>query len=143
MLGFTRHERLDVKKPGPPAAPPPSAPLAVHESVLNKEIIPAHIESPRSKKLVSEHVTDEDHGAHSVDTEYAHVYFKTPIDNWRDGERIVQAIAEQLNMQNYLTYIRVDQHEVSFRVEANPERRTASEVAKAINDNRFKVGNHV
>lgn len=24
MLAFTRHERLDVKKPGPPAEPPPS-----------------------------------------------------------------------------------------------------------------------
>lgn len=23
MLAFTRHERLDVKKPGPPAEPPP------------------------------------------------------------------------------------------------------------------------
>ena len=53
MLGFTRHERLDVKKPGPPAAPPPSS-QSPHEtpklSVVNKkdegnkEVLPAHIE---------------------------------------------------------------------------------------------------
>lgn len=33
MLGFTRHERLDVKKPGPPPLPP--------EHTL--EVLPQHI----------------------------------------------------------------------------------------------------
>lgn len=59
MLGFTRHERLDVKKPGPPAAPPPSS-QSPHEmpklpetkieneptekrDEINKEVLPAHI----------------------------------------------------------------------------------------------------
>lgn len=53
MLGFTRHERLDVKKPGPPAAPPPSsqspheppkldAPVS-HSSATTKEVLPMHI----------------------------------------------------------------------------------------------------
>lgn len=58
MLGFTRHERLDVKKPGPPAAPPPSH-LSPNETPklndtstakqqqqsttdVNKEVLPAH-----------------------------------------------------------------------------------------------------
>lgn len=49
MLGFTRHERLDVKKPGPPAGPPPSsqspheAPTAKAVIDVNKEVVPSHI----------------------------------------------------------------------------------------------------
>lgn len=53
MLGFTRHERLDVKKPGPPAEPPPSS-QSPHETPklpesndkkedINKEVLPTHI----------------------------------------------------------------------------------------------------
>lgn len=53
MLGFTRHERLDVKKPGPPAAPPPSS-QSPHETPkllestdkkvdINKEVLPTLI----------------------------------------------------------------------------------------------------
>lgn len=48
------------------------------------------------------------------------------------------ALAELLNMQGYFTHPRVDRHEVSFRVEANPDRKTAADVAKQINDSRFK-----
>lgn len=136
MLGFTRHERFDVKKPGPLVVPPP--PPAQSQ---NKEVLPvADVDTPKTKKLVIEgggHPT-EDHGVHSVDTEYAHVKFTTPVDNWRDGERIVQAIGEQLNMVAFFSHIRVDQHEVSFRVDTNPEKKTAMDVAKAINDPRFK-----
>lgn len=131
MLGFTRHERLDVKKPGPLIVPPNSA--------VNKEVLPATlVDTPKTKKVVIEGHQTEDHGIHSVDAEYAHVKFTTVVDNWRDGERIVQAIGEQLNLAKYLTHIRVDQHEVSFRVDTNPEKKTATDVAKAINDPRFK-----
>ncbi|XP_055685067.1 receptor-type tyrosine-protein phosphatase N2 isoform X2 [Lutzomyia longipalpis] len=146
MLGFTRHERLDVKKPGPPAAPPPSS-QSPHEapklSVVpqgNKEVLPAHFmmdESPKIKKVLHDG-TDEDHAPHSVDMEYAHVIFKTPIDSWRDGARIVTALSEMLHMQTYFTHPRVDRHEVSFRVEANPEKKTASDIARAINDSRVR-----
>lgn len=47
MLGFTRHERLDVKKPGPPAAPPIEV-AAEKKSLVkegNKEVLPAHLNS--------------------------------------------------------------------------------------------------
>lgn len=47
MLGFTRHERLDVKKPGPPAAPPLDV-AAEKKSIVkegNKEVLPAHLNS--------------------------------------------------------------------------------------------------
>lgn len=44
-----------------------------------------------------------------------------------------------LNMEKYLTHYRVDRHEVSFFVEDNPEKKTATDIAKAINDSRFKV----
>ncbi|KAG5684010.1 hypothetical protein PVAND_013263 [Polypedilum vanderplanki] len=74
----------------------------------------------------------------SVDTEYVHIILKNPIDNWKDGARIVQALGEMLNLQNFFTHMRVDRHEVSFRVEQNPEKNTALDVAKSINDSRFK-----
>lgn len=49
MLGFTRHERLDVKKPGPPAAPPSPVEVAAEKKSLvkegNKEVLPAHLNS--------------------------------------------------------------------------------------------------
>lgn len=50
----------------------------------------------------------------------------------------MQALGEMLNLQNYFTHTRVDRHEVSFKVEQNPERKTAVDVAKSINDSRFK-----
>lgn len=82
ILGFTRRERLDVKKPGPPAAPPPSS---QSPSEPPKETAPsqdkAHGEEgekrPKSKKELFAH-TDDDHAPHSVDTEYAHVILKNP-----------------------------------------------------------------
>lgn len=43
-----------------------------------------------------------------------------------------------LNMQSYFTHPRVDRHEVSFKVEPNPEKKTAADIAKFINDTRFK-----
>lgn len=60
------------------------------------------------------------------------------IENWTDGPRIVAALADTLNMQNFFTFSRVDRHEISFRVEPNPEKKTATDVARAINDSRFK-----
>lgn len=62
MLGFTRHERLDVKKPGPPAAPPPQSQSPNEPPKLNatkekkeapidvtKEVLPDHF---RGKRLI-------------------------------------------------------------------------------------------
>uniref|UniRef100_A0A182RVJ8 Receptor-type tyrosine-protein phosphatase N2 n=1 Tax=Anopheles funestus TaxID=62324 RepID=A0A182RVJ8_ANOFN len=142
ILGFTRRERLDVKKPGPPAAPPPSGqspsePPKEMAPTAEKPAEDGEDKRPKSKKELFAH-TDDDHAPHSVDTEYAHVILKNPIDNWKDGSRIVAALAELLNMQGYFTHPRVDRHEVSFRVEANPDRKTAADVAKQINDSRFK-----
>lgn len=82
MLGFTRHERLDVKKPGPMLGPPPSVNEDLQRAAnktQNKEHLPDHIkgsnEAQKKKKVVSEH-SDEDHAPHTVDTEYAHVFVK-------------------------------------------------------------------
>ncbi|XP_065357911.1 receptor-type tyrosine-protein phosphatase N2 [Calliphora vicina] len=143
MLGFTRHERLDVKKPGPLVGPPPSAKEDLTRktnSTENKEHLPAHIkgsnEAIKKKKVVKEH-SDEDHAPHTVDTEYAHVFVKNPIDSWSDGVRIMNELANILHMQGYFTYLTVQPHEVSFRVDSNnPERKTATDIARAINENR-------
>ncbi|KAG4070861.1 hypothetical protein HA402_011087 [Bradysia odoriphaga] len=148
MLGFTRHERLDVKKPGPPAAPPPSS-QSPHETPklpenvdekqeINKEVLPTHIKDdplPKIKKVLH---TDNDHGPHSVDTDYTHVILKSSVDDWNHGRRIVAALADMLNMQNYFVFSNLARHEITFRVEENPEKKTAADVARAINDNRFK-----
>lgn len=79
MLGFTRHERLDVKKPGPPA----DIPLEDHPAI-NSTAAKNHIDAvnkdgvlPKIKKEL--HLEgDEDHAPHSVDTQFAHVILKTP-----------------------------------------------------------------
>jgi receptor-type tyrosine-protein phosphatase N len=142
IMGFQRHERLDVKKPGPqpPQAPPSSQ--SPHEAPKvddrNLEHLPAHMKMEDMPKMKKQMHSDLDHANYSVDTEYAHVILKNSLDNWKDGARIVQALGEMLNLQNFFTHTRVDRHEVSFRVEANPEKKTALDVAKSINDSRFK-----
>jgi receptor-type tyrosine-protein phosphatase N len=142
IMGFTRHERLDVKKPGPPPQIPPSSQSPheppTDEKSADSDINPAYFKADDASKAKKVIHGEEDHGSFSVDTEYAHVILKNPLDNWKDGARIVQALGEMLNLQNYFTHPRVDRHEVSFRVEPNPEKKTASDVAKSINDSRFK-----
>lgn len=59
------------------------------------------------------------------------------MDTWNDGSRVISAIADMLNMKDMLTSIRVDRHEIAFRVENNPN-KTAFDVARAINDGRFR-----
>lgn len=58
MLGFTRHERLDVKKPGPPAAPPPSSQSPHETPKLPETIIPKETEKrdERNKEVLPEHI---------------------------------------------------------------------------------------
>lgn len=139
IMGFTRHERLDVKKPGPqPPKPPPSDSPQETPKVDNRNLeqLPEHMKSEVTKKQV--HNMQDDHANYSVDEEFAHVILKNSLDNWKEGARIVAALGEMLNLQNYFTHTRVDRHEVSFRVEPNPEKKTALDVAKSINDSRFK-----
>lgn len=64
------------------------------------------------------------------------------MENWNDGVRIVSAISDMLNMKSYLTSSRIDRHEITFRVKENPDRKTAADVARTINDNRFKNNLH-
>lgn len=79
MLGFTRHERLDVKKPGPP----PDIPLDGHP-VINATVTKPHTTDsnndgllPKIKKVLHLEI-DDDHAPHSVDTQFAHIILKTP-----------------------------------------------------------------
>lgn len=86
MLGFTRHERLDVKKPGPPPSPPEQpvedsrlqAPSQQHDTKIDvtKEVLPAHIKDNPLPKLKKDFHNDDDHAPHSVDTDYTYVYLK-------------------------------------------------------------------
>lgn len=73
LLGFTRHERLDVKKPGPPA----DIPLDGHPTINATEHSNEIGLIPKVKKYLHEDF-DDDHAPHSVDDQYAHVILKTP-----------------------------------------------------------------
>ncbi|XP_017061042.1 uncharacterized protein LOC108101267 [Drosophila ficusphila] len=154
MLGFARHERLDVKKPGPLLGPPSPGSSELSNQLEtekarrleengNKEVLPAHIkgnaedDAHKKKKVMKQQHSAEDHAPHTVDTEYVHVFVKNPIDSWNDGQRIMKELEQILHMQGYFSYLTVQQHEVSFRVNSNnPERKTAGDVARIINENR-------
>lgn len=79
ILGFTRHERLDVKKPGPPADIPVEDHPAINLTATKSESVDVSVDGllPKIKKVLHLDIED-DHGPHSVDTQYAHVILKTP-----------------------------------------------------------------
>lgn len=78
VLGFSRHERLDVKKPGPII----TIPIEDHP-VLNatKTKINNTSESigilPKIKKILH-FGSDDEHAPHSVDPQFAHIIVKNP-----------------------------------------------------------------
>lgn len=76
MLGFTRHERLDVKKPGPPADIPLEDHPAINATAAKTHTDPSGL-LPKIKKVLHLEI-DDDHAPHSVDTQFAHVILKTP-----------------------------------------------------------------
>lgn len=79
MLGFTRHERLDVKKPGPPVDIPIEGHPVINSSALKSNPTETTKDGllPKIKKVL--HLeSDDDHAPHSVDTQFAHVILKTP-----------------------------------------------------------------
>lgn len=50
----------------------------------------------------------------------------------------MNAVAIMLNMKNYFTDLRVVSHQITFRVEENPENKTAEDVSRAISDIRVR-----
>lgn len=78
VLGFTRHERLDVKKPGPPADVPLEGHPAINATAPKTPAINVNDGLlPKIKKVLHLDIED-DHAPHSVDTQFAHVILKTP-----------------------------------------------------------------
>lgn len=95
MLGFTRHERLDVKKPGPQLVQPdaddyqPPKPKgadavtaktnATEDNKSKGDVADSAAKSLKDLFLPKKknHAMD-DHGPHSVDSEYAHVIMRAP-----------------------------------------------------------------
>ncbi|XP_077301227.1 tyrosine phosphatase IA-2 isoform X2 [Arctopsyche grandis] len=108
--GFRRHERLDVKKPGPP--------FDVKNQHFKHDTDNNHTENAEGEPIVASLVKKEVHGepgelhserghdSYDVDSSYAYVGFKD----------------------------RVDRNEVTFKVEENSKALNASEVAKRIDD---------
>lgn len=41
-------------------------------------------------------------------------------------------------LQVKLSEVRIDTHEIAFKVESNPDKKTANDIARTINDTRFK-----
>lgn len=75
MLGFTRRERLDVKKPGPVIVPQaaPSVPKAE-----TKEVLPSNFKESGEIRVVPAPLQsqEDNHAPHIVDTEFAYVKTK-------------------------------------------------------------------
>lgn len=65
------------------------------------------------------------------------------MDSWKDGDRVLNELANLLKLNGYLTSLRVDRHEISFRVEENPEKKTAADVARIINERLPSIKNNV
>lgn len=78
IFGFTRHERLDVKKPGPPADIPLEDHPAINASAVKASKNEAKNAILTKVKKVLHFDIDDDHAPHSVDTEFAHIILKTP-----------------------------------------------------------------
>lgn len=82
ILGFSRHERLDVKKPGPKTPLPLEDHPALNASGVANEMTKSNgIDIgllPKIKKIMHLSGEIDDHAPHSVDTDYAHVIMKTP-----------------------------------------------------------------
>lgn len=65
------------------------------------------------------------------------------MDSWKDGDRVLHELANFLSLKGYLTSLRVDRHEISFRVEDNPEHKTADDVARIINERLPSIKNNL
>lgn len=65
------------------------------------------------------------------------------LDSWRDGDRVLNELANLLSLKGYLTSLRVDRHEISFRVEDNPEKKTAADIARMINERLPSIKNNL
>lgn len=65
------------------------------------------------------------------------------MDSWKDGERVLSELANLLSLKGYLTSLRVDRHEISFRVEENPDHKTAADVARIINERLPSIKNNL
>lgn len=65
------------------------------------------------------------------------------LDSWVDGNRVLNELANLLKLNGYLSSLRVDRHEISFRVEDNPEKKTAADVARIINERLPSIRNAV
>lgn len=72
MLGFTRRERLDVKKPGPVIGPPPT----IAPKAETKEVLPPSFKETNEVVAVPHQSEDDNHAPHIVDTEFAYVKTK-------------------------------------------------------------------
>lgn len=60
------------------------------------------------------------------------------METRNDGFRVLNDLALMLNMTGYFVPLSVDGQEIRFWIKENPERKTAADIAKAINDNRLK-----
>lgn len=80
LLGFKRHERLDVKKPGPQSPIPLEDHPAINASKSKSNSNEADDNGlgflPKIKKVM--HLEGDDHAPHSVDSQFAHIIVKTP-----------------------------------------------------------------
>uniref|UniRef100_A0A1B6DJL1 Receptor-type tyrosine-protein phosphatase N2 n=1 Tax=Clastoptera arizonana TaxID=38151 RepID=A0A1B6DJL1_9HEMI len=160
--GFKRLERMDVKKPGPLYLPNSYAFKANIED-KEKEDSPKpydNMDTVSSSKLIAggdSKVEDTDSGLNVVkkvvapppkknledkkateqfdfvDTNYAYIGFKSNLDEYSKGKRIVNRLATLFRVpESTFTNVRIDRNEVSFKVEPNKYGLNGSVVASKI-----------
>ncbi|XP_044732962.1 uncharacterized protein LOC123295616 isoform X2 [Chrysoperla carnea] len=141
--GFTRHERYDVKKPGPPFDDKTS-----EDDLKHRKHVDAEGKNGKKKKSLDgsfdadslTHSLAHHHFKYEVDASYAYVNFKEGIRKWHEGLRIIEKLEKMLHLdEGTFTNNKVDTHQVTFKVEPNNLGMNASEVAEAIGNLKDKI----
>lgn len=140
LAGFKRRERLDVKKPGPAFAPnqykfKPQFDFNQEneEEKGNQDDV---LYPPQSKKelgTIYSNTEEPEKDYKNVDLDHVYIDFEEPINIWMKGEHIVNEteLLAGLNKGD-LNDIRVENKEITFRVNQNEKNLTAFDIVKKI-----------
>ncbi|XP_046621979.1 receptor-type tyrosine-protein phosphatase N2 isoform X1 [Neodiprion virginianus] len=155
LAGFKRHERLDVKKPGPPFATNNYA--FKTQSAQNTGFLtetPDDAEDERQQReplllpLVKKELTSSTHklkttgnSYKNVDMDHVYMQFKGEFGTWSEGEHVINEVGRLLGLEpNTLTDIRVQRAEVTFKVKPdNSKGYNATDVANKIDGIRGQL----
>lgn len=142
LAGFKRRERLDVKKPGPAFAlnqynfKTQFTPYFDEETQDKENEDDKFLYPPQSKKelgIVDSNNEDSRKNYKNVDLDHVYIDFEEPINIWMKGEHIVNETERLAGLnKGDLKDIRVENRELTFKVEHNNKNFTALDIVKII-----------